>query len=262
MIPPDRREMEAALAASWPVPWTEDCGDFELRASPENSNRGNCVRLISEQQDVRAVIETARPFFERHHRPLQIGVSDPLRGVDEQLAALGLGAINPSLIMSRRAQERPDEAIPDRIRVQGEIVASEGWLAAWADCAELGTARDEHFSIARKMCDRAYFVSLYDDTGLALAVGSYVCHGRWRCFGNLATRKAVRGRGIGSLVLTTLSAHRPPGVDADLLQVDRPNPAVRLYRNHEFGVAYSYHYRRAGHAARSASEERDAPRGA
>lgn len=248
--------METALAAAWPVPWTEDYGEFELRASTENSNRGNCVRLVAERPDVATLIEVARPFFERHGRPLQIAVSEPLAFADRELAAIGLGAVNPSLIMKRPAPCGADSPIPERLRVEGHTSPTSTWLAAWSECAGLGATQDAHFSIVKKMRDRAYFVSLHDGSGAPLAVGSFVCHGPWRCFGNLATRKDARQQGFGSLVLEVLTAREVSGVDYDILQVDRHNPAVNLYRKHEFRSAYPYHYRR------EMSSSGEAPQGA
>jgi ribosomal protein S18 acetylase RimI-like enzyme len=104
--------------------------------------------------------------------------------------------------------------------------------------------RDANFSIVRRMRRRALFVSLHDPLESPVAVGSFVCRGRWRCFGNLATRSDARRRGWGSWILRILAAHSTAGIDYDVLQVDGENPAISLYREHGFHVAYPYHYRR------------------
>lgn len=254
--------METALAAAWPVQWIEDCGEFELRASRENSNRGNCVRVVAADPDIATMIRAARPFFERHRRPLQIAVSEPLTVVDRELAAMGLGVVNPSLFMTRPIPHIADSPTPDHVRVQAYAWPSPTWLAAWSRCAELGSSEAVQFSIVRKMRDRTYFVSLHDEDGTPLAVGSFMCHGRWRCFGNLATQMEARRKGLGSLVLELLTAHRIPSVDYDVLQVDRHNSAVELYQRHGFRTEHGYHYRRETGDADSVASQREAPDGA
>jgi GNAT superfamily N-acetyltransferase len=193
---------------------------------------------------------------------LQVAVAEPLAFVDSELAAIGLGVVNPSLIMKRTPPIATDLPTLGRLRVERHTRPSPTWLAAWNECAELGAARDAHFSIVSKMRDRAYFVSLHDGAGAPLAVGSFVCHGSWRCFGNLATRKDARQQGFGGLVLKILAARKVAGVGYDVLQVDRHNPAVNLYRKHGFRSAYAYHYRREMSGFGEIADQGHAPQGA
>lgn len=200
--------------------------------------------MLAERPDVEAIVRVARPFFEGHGRPVQVAVPEPLAAIDRDLAASGLQAVNPSLFMRRELRVEPAPLLPKDVRVDVDSVPRAEWLEAWAECAELGQSQDANFSIVRKAGRRARYVSLHDERGKPLAVGSWVCHGRWRCFGNLATRRDARGAGLGSLVLGVLAAQPAAGVEHDVLQVDRDGPAQRLYGKHGFRTALAYHYRR------------------
>jgi ribosomal protein S18 acetylase RimI-like enzyme len=244
MLPSDWREMEDALAAAWPVPWSVRYDEFELRASPEESNRGNCARIRTERPNLDSLLRAAEPFFERNGGVVQVAVPGPLLDTDQDLVARGFKIVDPSFIMSREAPGSAPPSIPADLTADLRAAPDREWLRGWEECAEAGPERSPNLSVFLPDRGRACFVSLRDDAGSVVAVGSSVCYGKWRCLGNLATRRGARGRGIGRLVLRILAARPAAGIERDVLQVDRGNGARRLYESEGFRLVYPYHYRR------------------
>lgn len=237
--------METASAAAWPVRWRESHEDFELRASTEDSNRGNCVLLKSYRPDIGAVLPVCRSFCREHGRPVQFAIWRRMAVVDDVLAAMGFASVNSSLFMLRRARPTAQPHVNGTLQVLAFELPAERWLEGWEICAGLPDPVERHFDIVRSIRHPARYVLIVTGTGEPVAVGSCSCHGRYRAFTNLATRGDHRGRGLASTVMAALAADSLlAGVAADILQVDSDNRAVHLYRRLGFEHEWSYHYRR------------------
>jgi GNAT superfamily N-acetyltransferase len=240
------RQLENWAALAWPAPIRRQSCGFELRLSAERSNRGNSARLLGEEKaDLAAIVRCGRRFYAEAGKPLQFSVTDQMPITDQELEHCGFELFDPCHFMVRPAgRVGPPKLDPDLTVTTGDRL-NDGWLTAWARCAELPEPdREGAFAIVRSVTEPSVYVNVTDSSHSSVAVGRAVDSGTWRGLQNLATHPEFRNVGIGSAVVHVLEAAHDGAAKIAYLQVEVGNPAVQLYERLGYRIVGGYHYRR------------------
>jgi GNAT superfamily N-acetyltransferase len=240
------RELENAAALAWPAPvCPQSCG-FELRLSKERSNRGNSARLLGkERADLADIVRCGRCFYAEAGKALQFSVTDQMLFTDHVLESYGFELVDPCHFMVRAAAGIDPPGLDPSLALTTSDRLDDGWLAAWALCAELPEPDCEgSFAIMRSVTEPSVYVSVTNSSHGSVAIGRAVDSGSWRGLHNLATHPEFRSAGIGSAVVRALETAHDGATKRLYLQVEAGSPAGGLYERLGYRIAGGYHYRR------------------
>lgn len=241
----------SAARAAWPAAVCERVGGYMFLASHEHSNRANHVYPLEQEARVAPVLDAAATFFKRHERPLQFQVAEVRSAMDAELASLGFGLENPSLILIRDRDGGPSLELPPEdggFELHVDSSLSPAWLDAWATCAGIpAEERTGCFEVVRRVAGSSLYAVIRDRDGRPISVGRAVDSADCRGIHNLATLGTHQGRGFATRVMSELHARGRTRPEIIYLQVDGDNTARALYERLGYRQAVRYHYRRAEH---------------
>lgn len=239
--------IEELAANAVPALVAQEIDGWRLRASAGVTRRANSVLAARQggRLDLGAKITLAESFYRRRGLLCRFQLcpaSDP-PDLDTQLEARGYIVRPPTLV-----QTAPIEALTAQATGRARVSEAfdEAWLAAYAEGE--GETSPAKITARREMLGRigppVGFAAAYEDDQIASVALGVVERGHLGIF-SVATRPALRGRGLATLVLSDLGAWaRGYGATGAYLQVFSPNTdAQRLYARLGFSTLYQYWYR-------------------
>ena len=220
------RELEAAVAATWPADVTTEYGKWLLRASKGDTNQRNSVLPTGGRpfgdpgMEIEVALIDVANFYHQHGLPPSITVPLPAyTKLDEYLAAQGWQA---SLELHSMVSDTSD-INPQVQDSQFTVKISEEPTAAW-----LAVQGDE--ALAENMRRYpAHYVGVMTK-GQSVAAGRIAFTGSWGVITCVFVKHEYRRQGIGRIVMHALAdVARAQNCGKLTLQVDSSNsPAVSL----------------------------------
>ena len=228
------RDLETAVAETWPAEVTARHGDWLLRASSGITQRANSALPLGKPPGtvdgaIAQVIEFSRAqgIIPAVQVPLPTG-----EDLDRVLNSLGWTATSDThvLVHDTRALMPPDTAL----LIRHENEPSDDWRSV--------QGFDAASSIMRRY--PADYASVWVD-GQAVGVGRIAIADGWGVMSRVYVSKDHRGRGLGTTVVQALAGTmRDSGVDRLALQVGVDNAkALGLYGSLGFRKHHMYRHR-------------------
>jgi GNAT superfamily N-acetyltransferase len=217
-------QVERRAAAAWPAVDVEERSGWLLRHTPGvPRKRSNSALTLLAGAYEPGVVED---FYAARELPprVQIGPAERHRGLDALLAARGWEMDGEVRVMTAFARDVP---------------AAEGWDVV--DDTELWMGRDHpDLQILSRIATPAAYLSV-PEAGKALVVAD----SGWAGVFSMRTEPAYRRKGVAAAILAEAARWAlSQGADRMYLQVESDNdPALSLYGEAGFTVAYSYHHR-------------------
>ena len=228
------RELETAMADTWPAEVTVSHGDWLLRASSGITQRANSALPLGKplgtvDDAVAQVIEFSRAqgIIPAVQVPLPTG-----KDLDQLLNSLGWAALGDYyvLVHDTRALMPPDAAL----LIRHEVEPSADWRSVQGP--------DEAVSIMQRY--PADYASVWLD-GLAVGAGRIAIADDWGVMSRVYVGEDHRRCGVGTAVVQALAATmRKSGVDRLALQVSADNSeALGMYGSLGFRKHHMYRHR-------------------
>jgi GNAT superfamily N-acetyltransferase len=225
-----------------------------LRFCDAKAKRSRCINALAPGRlPLAERLAQAQALYAGHGLPLFVRITPFVpAGLDEGLAALGLGRIDDTRVMLQPslASLGPPAALPAGL----ELLPLDGSAYAELIGDWRGTPAAQRRAHATRLAQspvryEARVLRRRDD-GAVLAAGQWA--GEAECVGlyDVAVPPAARGQGLGRRLCEHLLAQaREAGARIGYLQVEADNaPARSIYARLGFSDAYAYHYRTDGRA--------------
>lgn len=238
----EMRALEELSFNAWPALRQVVTGGWLLRFARGYTKRANSVNALQpDGRPLDQVVAEAQAHFAALGLPA-IWRLTPLAppGTDERLAALGLRAVEPSVVLTA--------PLGAETRAQPGVTLDAGeapWVRGFAAMRGLDAASAATLGAMIAAIVPRKTLAVIEEGGTPVAFGMGVVErGRIGLF-DILTAPAARGRGLGGRVVETLLAWgRAHGAAAAYLQVTEDNaPALAIYRRLGFTPAYPYWYR-------------------
>lgn len=217
------------VSRDWPPFHVERCGGWRFGLADGVTKRANCALV----EDLNADVAAVTAFYREHGLRPCAQVWPGQEGVDARLAEHGYTEVEPSLILARELDVKPEGL--------GVTKISERPTRGWTEL--FGGADPSQVEGVVRILGRvraAYGVhESGDGRGCAVLDGDSVA------ICAMVTAEAARGRGVARVVLDDLLtwAHDKGARAAYLCVVADNTPAVRLYRGAGFREVSRYHHR-------------------
>ncbi|BDI04214.1 GNAT family N-acetyltransferase [Sphaerotilus microaerophilus] len=225
-----------------------------LRFCDAKAKRSRCINALAPGRlPLPERLALAQARYAAHGLPLFVRITPFVPpGLDEGLAALGLGRIDDTRVMlqPRLASLGPPAALPAELELQPlDGAAYAELIGQWR-----GTPAAQRQAHATRLTQspvryEARVLRRRDDAQV-LAAGQWACEAEFVGLYDVAVTPASRGQGLGRRLCEHLLAQaREAGARIGYLQVEADNsPARQLYARLGFSDAYAYHYRTAAGA--------------
>lgn len=243
------RAEDAGLNAS-ATPETLWLDGWLLRFCAAKAKRARCINALAPGRlPLTERLALAQASYLERDLPLFLRITPfAPAGLDEGLAALGLGRIDDTRVMLQpqlTALATPP-TLPEGLRLEAlDGAAYAELIGQWR-----GTPAAQRQAHARRLAlspVRYQARLLRDAAGAVLAAGQWAREGELVGLYDVATRPEQRNRGLGRMLCGQLLVEaRAAGARVGYLQVEADNaPARQVYARLGFSDAYAYHYRTA-----------------
>ncbi len=238
------RGLEERAFNAWPALSTVIAAGWVMRFAAGYTKRANSLNALVPDCPLEDILPLARTLYARAGLPLTVRLS-PLAGAgaDGQLATRGFVRLDETLVMTAALSEAfaIDPAVSIRMH------PDQDWSSGIAAANAVPIRRQGiHDAMLQAIRWPAAFASL-SENGEVLGWGLAVAERGMVGLFDIVTLPSVRRRGVGRRLVTSMLAWaREEGATDGYLQVVATNaPAIALYRQLGFDVAYRYHYRQA-----------------
>ncbi len=220
-----------------------------LRFCDAKAKRSRCINALAPGRlPLAERLALAQARYAARGLPLHLRITPFVpAGLDEGLAALGLGRIDDTRVMLQ--PRLTDLALPTALPPELEMLALDGTAYAELIGQWRGTPAAQRQAHATRLAQspvryEARVLRRRDDAQV-LAAGQWACEAEFVGLYDVAVTPAARGQGLGRRLCEHLLAQaREAGARIGYLQVEADNaPARSLYARLGFSDAYAYHYR-------------------
>lgn len=230
------RELDAVMMMGWRGSEAEWHNGWLLRAGGGFTGRANSTLAL---RDPGPPIELVERWYEHRGLPPKMQVSLPLRAdLDEELAALGWRAFDPTLVMT--ASVSSFAADTASLRIDTEV--DDAWLGCYH---YRGGQLPAVGRLLISAAERPGFASIRGPDGEVRAIARGAVDQGWVGLAAIEVADAHRRQGLGTTLVTGLGSWAAGvGAHSAYLQVAETNlGAIAMYENLGFTVHHRYHYR-------------------
>ena len=239
-------DIELAGFRAWPA--AEEITDrgIVLRRSAGYTKRANSANLIHPVQgDFSARLSQCEQYFEAKGLPCIFRLPSFCEHsqFDQYLDLQGYRFVDQSLVLTRSLKAKAVSLVSDNVSMARLNIRE--WLECYSALSinPLGN-QQAHIEILERISDPVCpMVLLLDNSPVACGLG--VLSGSWLGVFDIVTGSKWRNKGYGgALVKSLLSWATEQGAENSYLQVVADNqPALRMYENLGYELAYEYWYR-------------------